>query len=105
IAWAVLSVLLLVVGMRVWYSFRSQPQLPASDELFQTVDALFTAVTAKDERRLTDCEQRLKRSAESGELPAAAWKRLERVIASSRSGQWDTAAQHLYDFMQGQRRT
>jgi len=93
-----------LVGVRTWLALRTQPQLPPSDEVFKTVDALFTAVTARDESRLAACEQRLGRDHQSAELPDAVWKRLQAVIATARGGQWQPAARRLYDFMQGQRR-
>src|SRR6185295_16575533 len=92
IALAVLSILVVVLAGRLWFGFRSQPQLPPSDEVFRTVDALFTAVTARDEQRLAACEKRLIKYAEAGELPAKASKRLGSVITTARSGQWEPAA-------------
>jgi hypothetical protein len=100
----VLGTLLVMIAVSFWLSRRSQPQLAPSDDVFKTVDALFTAVTARDEKRVAECEQRLKGHQEAGALPAAAWKRLQGVIAKSRGGRWESAAQSLYDFMLGQRR-
>jgi len=37
------------------------PQIGSDPEVFSTVDALFTAITSKNEHRLADCEQRLGR--------------------------------------------
>jgi len=98
------GLLALIIGVRTWLSFRSPPQLPPSAEVFTTVDALFTAVTAHDEKRLTACEQRLEKFKTAGSLPTPAAKRLDGVIATARAGQWETAAKRLYDFMHGQRR-
>ena len=69
-----------------------------------TVDALFTAVTARDERLLDECEKRLRAHNESGKLPGPAWDALSAKIARSRAGDWQRAAESLYDFMKGQRR-
>jgi hypothetical protein len=101
---AILGVLVLVGAARLWLGFRSQPQLPPSDEVFKSVDALFTAVTSRDESRLTACERRLEKYHRAAKLPDPAWKRLKGVIATARGGQWESAAHRLYDFMQGQRR-
>src|SRR5436190_16261658 len=95
IALTVLGILIVVVSVRVWFGLRSQPQLPASDEVFKTVDALFTAVTARDEQRLAACEERLNRFLSGGDLPASAAKRLNSVIATARAGQWEPAAHKL----------
>src|SRR5439155_22874535 len=89
---------------RLWFAYRSQPQLPASAEVFQTVDALFTAVTAHDTRRLADCQQRLNRYKDRGSLPASAAHRLDRIISLAQSGDWTTAAHRLHHFMQAQQR-
>jgi hypothetical protein len=99
-----LGLVIALVAVRGWFAMRSQPQLPASDEVFKTVDALFTAITAHDQDRLTRCEERLDAFKSSGEIPPAAAKQLTGVIATARAGQWDSAARRLYDFIQGQRR-
>src|SRR5438105_7546334 len=101
---SVIALLAAVAAVWLWSSRRPPPQLPPSEEVFKTVDALFTAVTSHDLAQLSACEQRLKASHERGELPAAAWQRLQTIIANSHAGQWDSAAHALYAFMQGQRR-
>jgi hypothetical protein len=100
----IFCVLAVALALRGWFALRSQPQLPASDEVYNTVDALFTAITAHDQARLTACEQRLTQYESAGHIPAAAAKRLTSVINSARAGEWDSAAQRLYEFIQGQRR-
>jgi len=97
------GLLLFVAGRFCWGLLQSPPQLTPAPEVFNTVDALFTAVTAQDAKRLADCEQRLKGYQASGKLTSAAWKRLASVIATARQGSWDSAARTLYDFIQGQR--
>ena len=101
---AIVGILAIAVAVRGWYAMRSQPQLAASNEVFTTVDALFTAVTAHDQQRLAACEQRLEKYKAAGKLPAAAAKRLNIVISTARAGEWESAAKRLYDFMLGQRR-
>jgi hypothetical protein len=104
IALTILAVLAAVFAVRIWFGFRLQPQLSASADVFKTVDALFTAVTAHDEQRLDDCEKRLQGYRKAAKLPEPAWRRLNGVIAVARGGDWEKAAHRLYDFMQGQRR-
>jgi len=99
-----LGILVVACSARVWLGRGSQPQLPPSEEVFRSVDALFTAVTARDEQRLTQCQQRLNDFKQQGLIPAASSKRLERAIERARAGQWESAARGLYEFMQGQRR-
>jgi hypothetical protein len=101
---AILGVLVVASAARVWLGYRAPPQLPASDEVYKSVDALFTAVTSRDEQRLAACEERLKNYHNRALLPDRAWQRLSGVITTAKNGQWDTAAHRLYDFIQGQRR-
>jgi hypothetical protein len=101
---ALFALILLVFAARAYFANRSQPQLSSSREVFQTVDALFTAVTAHDSQRVADCRQRLAQYKDRGSLPAAAARRLDRIISLAQSGDWTTAARGLYDFMQGQQR-
>jgi hypothetical protein len=101
---AVLGLLAVAIGVRIWFGLRSQPQLPPSAEVFKAVDSLFTAVTARDQKQLAACEQRLSGYQQQGLLPAAASKRLSVAIATAKRGEWESAARRLYDFIQGQRR-
>ena len=101
---AVLVLLTIVAAGWLYLHFRAPPQLGADDEVFTTVDALFTALTARDEKLLTQCEERLRSYRESGKLPAGAATHLDGVIQTARQGRWRPAAESLYDFMKGQRR-
>ena len=100
----IFSILLIAISIRGYYALRSQPQLKPSDDVYKTVDALFTAITAHDQARVTLCEQRLTKYESAGQIPTAAAKRLTSVITSARAGDWDSAARRLYEFIQGQRR-
>jgi hypothetical protein len=80
------------------------PQLGADEQAFAAVDALFTAVTARDEKLLGQCEQRLRGLRAAGKLPDDAADFLDGVIGKARGGRWETAAERLYGFMKGQRR-
>jgi hypothetical protein len=86
-------------------AYRSRPpQMGPDEEVFNTVDALYTAVRNQDEKRLGECEARLKAYREAGKLPADAANTLDGIIAKARGGSWETAAERLYDFMLAQRR-
>ncbi len=85
-------------------SLKSPPQIGTDEEVFATVDALFTALTSRDDSRLDDCEERLLAFREADQLPAKAAEYLDAVIQQARSGQWEAAAKRLYDFMYRQRR-
>jgi hypothetical protein len=105
-------VLLLVVGLAVvgavaWWLVQlltPPPQMGADAQAFETVDALFTAVTARDERLLGQCEQRLHVYRDAGKLPAEAADHLDDIIRQARAGDWEAAAERLYRFMRAQRR-
>jgi hypothetical protein len=92
----------LVAGWFVWWG--KPPQMGADEEVFKTVDALFTAVTARDEKRLGECEQRLNALKDAGKLPKDAAAYLDNVIHKARDGRWQAAAEKLYHFMKAQRR-
>jgi hypothetical protein len=96
-------VLVVTVGVMIFLAVRSPPQMGTSDEVFVTVDALYTAVRNKDVKQLTSCEQRLRGYREAGKLPEAAARALDAIMATAKSGAWTVAVRSLYDFMKGQR--
>src|SRR5262245_48999513 len=99
---AAIGVTVLVVA---WFAWRSRPpQMGADDAVFSNVDALFTAVTARDDKRLGECEARLRALKDAGTLPADAAEYLDGVFAAAHAGRWQSAAERLYDFMKVQRR-
>ena len=94
---------LAIVGVLAW-AWRGPAQMGADEGVFRTVDALFTAVTARDQKHLSDCELRLHGYREAGRLPSAAADELDAIIHKASSGAWLPAAERLYAFMNGQRR-
>ena len=105
--WLNLAILVgvILISGGVWlYASWPPPQLGTSDAVFQSVDALFTAVRNEDMAQLDRCEQRLRAEFESGDLPPTAWRSLEPIISTARAGRWRPAAKSLYAFMLGQRR-
>ncbi len=104
VAVVVLSTLAAGAAVVLFLALRPQPQMGPSEEVFNTVDALFTAVTSHSEKQMADCERRLRALREAGKLPSDAADKLDAIIAKARSGSWQTAAERLYEFMQGQRR-
>ena len=97
------AALVVLVCFVVWWRSRP-PQMGADGDVSKTVDALFTAVTARDEKLLADCERRLLTLKGAGKLPLDASAYLDKVIAKARARRWESAAQALYDFMRAQRR-
>ena len=104
VAWAVLGALGVLLAVGVVLSLRSPPQMGPDAEVFETVDALYTAVRNRDDARLTQCEARLTAYKAAGKLPPAAAASLAGVIAKARAGDWQPAAERLYAFMLAQRR-
>jgi hypothetical protein len=96
----VLGIGIVVLVWKLWPT----PQMGADEEVFRTVDALFTAVTARDEKLLRECEQRLHGYRDAGRLPKDAARQLDNIIAKARAGSWQVAAERLYAFMRSQRR-
>jgi hypothetical protein len=95
----------LVVLGAIWlYARSSPPQIGGNQETVKAVDALFTAVTARDDKLLGDCERQLHALKGAGKLPDNASASLDGIIKEARDGGWESAAQTLYDFMKGQRR-
>lgn len=80
------------------------PQMGPSEEVFKTVDALYTAVRNQDQKRLEECEKRLHSYRDAGKIPGSAAGYLDGVIDKSRAGKWETAAEKLYGFMMVQKR-
>jgi hypothetical protein len=99
---AVVLVLAGGAALAAWWG--RPPQMGTDEEAFAAVDALFTAVTARDERLLADCETRLHALRDGGKLPETAAEHLDRVIARARAGKWEPAAEQLHAFMAAQKR-
>jgi hypothetical protein len=95
---------LVIGGIVLLAYFNRPPQMGTSEEVFTTVDALYTAVRSRDEKRLGECERRLHGYRDAGKLPPAAASALDAIISRARSGAWEPAARQLYDFMFAQRR-
>lgn len=90
------------LGWIVWLRL-PPPQLKTDEQVFNTVDALFTALTSRDKTRLDDCERRLKAYRAEGKTSAIVSARLDAIIQQAHDGKWEPAARRLYDFMLGQR--
>lgn len=93
-----------VIAAIVIFGRGTPPQMGAEDEVFSEVDALFTAITARNDNLLGQCEERLRALHAAGKLPAKAWEYLQDVVSEARAGRWRPAAETLYGFMKVQRR-
>jgi hypothetical protein len=79
-------------------------QIGPDEDCFKAVDALYTAVTARNPKLLDQCEQHLQGLKTAGKLPEAAFNSLSAIVRKARDGKWQPAAEDLSDFMKGQRR-
>jgi hypothetical protein len=104
VAGLVLGVIAVGFVVALVMALRTPPQLAPDEGVFKTVDALYTAVRMRDEKRLGECEARLHVYRDAGKLPEDSAKVLDGIIAKARSGSWDTATERLYEFMRAQRR-
>ena len=104
--WSAAALFLVLVAMALWagnWRF-APPQMGTDEEVFKTVDALFTAITSRDQKQLDECDRRLIAHRDAGKLPKKSADFLESVIRQVRTGKWEPAAKRLYDFMYGQKR-
>lgn len=105
VAWWVLgglaAIAVLLVALRY---FTQPPQMGVDDDVFKTVDALYTAIRMKDEAKLTQCERRLHAYRDAGKLPERPAAFLDGIIEKARAGKWEAATERLYEFMMAQRR-
>lgn len=95
---------LLILSLFFAYGCGSTPQITESAECMKCADALYTAVTAKNIRLVEQCAAELQRLRDANELPHAADKHLQAIIAKAQAGDWDSAAKGLHAFIRQQRR-
>jgi hypothetical protein len=92
----------IVLAAAIWTRL-PPPQMETDEQVFKTVDALFTALNAKDRARLEECERRLKAYHDEGKTSDAVASRLDSIVKQAEDGQWKPAAKKLYAFILGQR--
>jgi hypothetical protein len=101
--WGVFGAAALVLVAALVLRRGDPPQMGGDREVFRAVDALYTAVTAREPRLVDRCEADLTVLKESGKLPADAAGALAGVVAKARASKWQAAAEELTWFMKGQR--
>lgn len=103
-AWVLFALVVIgLIGILI-AALRRSPQMGADEDVFRTVDALYTAVASRDEKRLAECERRLQDYRGAAKLPDSAADFLEGIIKKARAGKWESATERLYEFMLAQRR-
>ena len=92
-----------LVCLFIWRWTRP-PQMGKDEDVTKAIDALFTAVTARDEKRMGQCEHRLHAYRDTGKLPTDASNYIDGIIQMAREERWEAAAERLYNFVRSQRR-
>jgi hypothetical protein len=101
----ILGGLMLIAGFwYAWSRWDRTPQIGTDERVFKTVDALFTAITTRDPKRLEQCASRLTEHRQAGRLPETSAEALSSIVTEARDGKWESASQRLYSIMLSQRR-
>ncbi|MDB5353441.1 MAG: hypothetical protein JWN86_4688 [Planctomycetota bacterium] len=96
-----LALILMVLGLG---GCGRPPSIGEDKDAFKAVDALYTAVSMREQKLLDQCDASLKSLHDSGKVPDNAFESLESITAEARAGKWETAQERLTKFMEGQRR-
>ena len=80
------------------------PQMGVDGEAFETVDALFTAVSLREPPLVDRCAKTLETLHDEGKLPTAAFEALGAIIDDTEAGDWEASQADLRSFMLAQRR-
>lgn len=81
------------------------PQIGPDDESFQAVDALYTAVSLRDQARTEQCGKTLEMLHAQGRLPESAYRKLHAIATAAPRDResWEGVRVALRDFIRGQR--
>jgi len=79
-------------------------QIGDDEEAFNEIDALYTAVTSKNLKLLSECRARLEKLKDEDKLSTSAFEAVKPIMDEAEKGGWTNAAPKLYTFMRGQRR-
>jgi len=105
IAWGAAGLLALAILAYIGWSQLPPPQLEHDEQVFNTVDALFTAISSRDATRVDECARRFESYHGDGRMTDSVKALLDSVVGEARAGKWEPAARRLYDFILGQRGT
>jgi hypothetical protein len=93
----------LCIAVLLWIWLGRAPQIGGDKDAIKAVDALFTAVTSRNESWLRDCEERLHALRDADRLSRSASDYLDGIIGTARTGNWRRAAKELFAFIRSQR--
>lgn len=97
------AVLVALLGGLAWHYYSTPPSLQASPEAAKTLDAMFTALTARNPDNLSACMERIEQYSQDGQLAAKAVAELRTCHNLATSGSWEQAAKRLYWIIYAQR--
>ncbi|SFI59331.1 hypothetical protein [Planctomicrobium piriforme] len=98
-------ILMILLGMVAGFSGCNRAAQVLGDEaVFNELDALYTAVTARRMDLVNACETRLKGLKESGKLSDAGFTQLEGILKYAHDSEWQQAAERLHYFIRSQRK-
>lgn len=103
--WLLAGALMLFGGYMAWSKWDRTPQIGADERVFKTVDALFTAMTTRDPKRLEQCATFLAEHRRAKLLPEPSAQLLDSIVVEAREGKWENASQRLYAVMLSQKRS
>ncbi len=83
-------------GYQAWRWYATPPQLQASPEARKTLDALFTALTARDKAKLATCMERIEVHFAEGKLSQKATHELRICQKLANADSWEQSAKRLY---------
>jgi hypothetical protein len=80
------------------------PRIGPEKDAMKTVDALYTAVSLRDETLVDDSLARLRTLRERGKLPDRAFRSLQAIALDAKGGAWEPSQDRLIRFMDRQTR-
>ena len=93
------------LGISTIAGCRPVPQVLTDEAVFGELDAFYTAVTTKRRDLLGDCVKRLTQLHTEVKLSDAGFAEVEAIAKLTEADKWTAAAERLYTFMRGQRKS
>lgn len=97
-------VALLLIALALPAGCRRVPQVTTDAAVFKELDALYTAVTARNPQLLQDCRLRMEKLHADKRLEPRAYRQISGFVETAEKGEWKPAAESLYRFMRAQRK-
>ena len=82
----------------------STPQVLENENVYSSLDALWTAVTSRKLDRVQDVTNDLIQLRDDGELSKAGWNAIKPILQQALAEKWEPAAHNLKKFINAQRK-